>query len=98
MPKSRLELATNALQANALPIKLLRLFIISYCRICRHVAKGDQYIFIKSKQNRTTIKCVEDTCFTFKLYSLNISHVGIEPTSWMCKIHDTTINLMTYSI
>lgn len=76
MPKSRLELATNALQANALPIKLLRQFI-------------------KSKQNRTTIKCVEDTCFTFKLYSYKISHVGIEPTSWMCKIHDTTINLMT---
>ena len=48
MPTSRLELATIALQANALPIKLHR-----------H----------KSKQNRTTITCVEDTGFTVKLYS-----------------------------
>lgn len=48
MPTSRLELATIALQANALPIKLQR-----------H----------KSKQNRTTITCVEDTGFTVKLYS-----------------------------
>lgn len=49
MPTSRIELASIALQANALPIKLQR-----------H----------KSKQNRTTITCVEDTGFTIKLYSL----------------------------